>query len=205
MGKQDVPSSFLFGTSHIRLPGLITIHDERDGRVNIECRQPSRHAHNSHLLGQDARKADSLSVPLTAHSAGGSEPPFTFGAYLGATVGVMSVSWLGGIFALAAIFLPSLLLVAGMLPLWSRLLSTASFRQAIMGISAAVVGLLLAVLCDPVWTSAIHASEDLALGLAAFALLALWKWAPWPVMVLGAMGGICLASCEPEPGVLRPA
>ena len=108
MGKQDVPSSFLFGTSHIRLPGLITIHDERDGRVNIECRQPSRHAHNSHLLGQDARKADSLSVPLTAHSAGGSEPPFTFGAYLGATVGVMSVSWLGGIFALAAIFLPSL-------------------------------------------------------------------------------------------------
>ena len=61
-----------------------------------------------------------------------------------------------------------------------------------MGVNAAVVGLLLAALYDPVWTSAIHAPEDLALGLAAFALLAWWKWPPWLVVVLGALGGMGL-------------
>ena len=61
-----------------------------------------------------------------------------------------------------------------------------------MGINAAVVGLLLAALYDPVWTSAIHEQKDLALGLAAFVLLAFWKWSAWLVVVLGALGGMGL-------------
>ena len=44
----------------------------------------------------------------------------------------------------------------------------ANFRRALMGINAAVVGLLLAALYDPVWTSAILGPADFALGLAAF-------------------------------------
>jgi len=55
-------------------------------------------------------------------------------------------------------------------------------------VNAAVVGLLLAALYDPVWTSAIHQPSDFALGLAAFGLLAFWKIPPWIVVVLSAVG-----------------
>ena len=58
-----------------------------------------------------------------------------------------------------------------------------------MGINAAVVGLLLAALYDPVWTSAILGPADFALGLAAFVLLAFWKFPPWLVVILAALGG----------------
>ena len=59
-----------------------------------------------------------------------------------------------------------------------------------------IVGLLLAALYDPVWTSAIHQPSDFALGLAAFGLLAFWKMPPWIVVVLSALGaeGIEVAS-----------
>ncbi|MBI4200972.1 MAG: chromate efflux transporter [Chloroflexi bacterium] len=116
-------------------------------------------------------------------------PLLTFSAYLGATMSVMPAPWLGGVFALAAIFLPGSLLVVGALPFWDRLRAMAGFRRALMGINAAVVGLLLAALYDPVWTSAIQAPSDLALGLAAFGLLAFWRWPPWIVVVLAALGG----------------
>jgi chromate transporter len=51
----------------------------------------------------------------------------------------------------------------------------------------------LAALYHPVWTSAIHTPTDVALGLADFALLAFWKWPPWLVVVLSALGGAALA------------
>jgi chromate transporter len=107
---------------------------------------------------------------------------------------VLPFRWLGGLFALSAIFLPSFLLVTGALPFWDRLRSVTSFRAALRGINAAVVGLLLAALYDPVWTSAIHAPEDFALGLAAFALLAFWNVPPWLVVVLAALGGAALSA-----------
>ena len=52
-----------------------------------------------------------------------------------------------------------------------------------------VVGLLLAALYNPVWTSAIHNPADFGLGLVAFSLLAFWQWPPWLVVVLTALGG----------------
>jgi len=57
------------------------------------------------------------------------------------------------------------------------------------GINAAVVGLLLAALYHPVWTSAIHSPADVALGLSGFAALMFWKWPPWLVVVLSALTG----------------
>ena len=115
-------------------------------------------------------------------------PLFTFSAYLGATLDVENgpTGWAGGLFALAAIFLPSFLLVIGVAPFWDRLRSWASFGGALRGINAAVVGLLLAALYDPVWTSAIHGPEDFGLALTALGLLAVWKWPPWLVVVLSA-------------------
>ena len=122
-------------------------------------------------------------------------PLFTFSAYLGATLDSESgpTGWAGGLFALAAIFLPSFLLVIGVAPFWDRLRSWASFGGALRGINAAVVGLLLAALYDPVWTSAIHGPEDFGLALVALGLLAIWKWPPWLVVALSAGVGQALA------------
>ena len=118
-------------------------------------------------------------------------PLFTFSAYLGIFVG-LPLSFLGGVFTLIAIFLPSFFLVIGVAPFWDRLRSWASFSGALRGINAAVVGLLLATLYDPVWTSAIHGPEDFGLALTALGLLALWKWPPWLVVVLSAGVGQAL-------------
>ena len=61
------------------------------------------------------------------------------------------------------------------------------------GINAAVVGLLLAALYRPVWTSAIAAPIDFALAILAFLGLARWKLPPWLVVVLAAAAGGVLA------------
>ena len=118
-------------------------------------------------------------------------PLFTFSAYLGILIGMPS-GWAGGPFALLGIFLPSFFLVIGAVPFWDRLRSWASFGGALRAINAAVVGLLLAALYDPVWTSAIHGPEDFGLALAALALLTIWKWPPWVVVALTAGVGQAL-------------
>ncbi len=66
-------------------------------------------------------------------------------------------------------------------------------RRALLGINAAVVGLLLAALYQPVWTGAIRAPADFVLALAAFALLSFWKVPPWLVVVLTALGGVVIS------------
>ena len=121
-------------------------------------------------------------------------PLFTFAGYLGAATDVVSPRWLGGLLALGAIFLPSFFLVAGVLPFWERLRGVVRVRRALMGINAAVVGLLLAALYDPVWTSAVRAPEDFALAVAAFALLAFWRVPPWAVVALATAAGALLAA-----------
>ena len=116
-------------------------------------------------------------------------PLFTFAAYLGAVMDGLG----GALLTLIAIFLPSFLLVIGALPFWDLLRTKSRFQSALSGINAAVVGLLLAALYQPVWTSAIHTSADFSLGLIAFGLLMFWKWPPWLVVVLTAAGGELLA------------
>ena len=66
-------------------------------------------------------------------------------------------------------------------------------QAALLGINAAVVGLLLAALYRPVWTSAIFGPADFALGLVAFLLLALWAVPPWLVVILGAVAAAAIA------------
>jgi chromate transporter len=62
----------------------------------------------------------------------------------------------------------------------------------LLGVNAAVVGLLLAALYDPVWTSAILSPADFALALVAFTLLVFWKTPAWLVVILTALGGWAL-------------
>jgi chromate transporter len=120
-------------------------------------------------------------------------PLFTLSAYLGAVMRPAPTGWAGAALALAAIFLPAFLLVVGTLPFWDALRARPAFRAALRGINAAVVGLLLAALYDPVWTGAIHAPADFALALVAFGLLALWSAPPWLVVALSAAGAQAIA------------
>ncbi|MHB0776108.1 chromate efflux transporter [Halomonas sp. WWR20] len=121
-------------------------------------------------------------------------PLFTFAAFLGAAMNPAAGGWLGGVLCLLAIFLPSFLLVAGMLPFWEPLRRNTHVRAALMGINAAVVGLLLAALYHPVWTSAIHQPRDVALALLAFIALTAWKLPPWLVVLGCGAGGWLLQS-----------
>ncbi|MGM2628807.1 chromate transporter, partial [Bacillus cereus group sp. Bce038] len=89
----------------------------------------------------------------------------------------------GGLVCLLAIFAPSFLLVVGALPFWERLRRNVRTQAALLGINAAVVGLLLAALYNPVWTSAIHAPQDFGLALVALVALMFWKLPPWLVVV----------------------
>lgn len=117
-------------------------------------------------------------------------PLFTFAAYLGAAMG----GWPLAAIATVAVFLPSFLLVAGALPLWSAIRARPGFQAALRGINAAVVGILLGAFYDPVWTKAIHGPVDFAFALAAFGLLAYWKVPPWAVVAGSAAAGALLFS-----------
>jgi len=121
-------------------------------------------------------------------------PLFTFAAYLGAVMHQPPNGWSGAAWALVAVFLPSFLLVVGALPFWELLRFRASFQAALRGINAAVVGLLLAALYDPVWSSAIAGPADFGLALVAFALLMFWRVPPWLVVLLSAAGGAVTAT-----------
>ena len=121
-------------------------------------------------------------------------PLFTFSAYLGTIMGPQPNGWLGGVICLAAIFLPSFLLLIGALPFWDSLRRRPGVQFALRGVNAAVVGLLLAALYKPVWTSAIFSPADFAIGSVAFLLLAIWAVPPWLVVVLGAAAATVVAN-----------
>ncbi|NJN18817.1 MAG: chromate efflux transporter [Oscillochloris sp.] len=120
-------------------------------------------------------------------------PLFTFAAYLGAVQSPEPNGVVGGLIALAAIFLPAWLLVLGALPFWAELRARTDAQGALRGVNAAVVGILLAALYNPVWTSAIDAPIDLALALGCFGLLHFWKVAPWLVVLIGGIAGGALS------------
>ena len=115
---------------------------------------------------------------------------FTFAAYLGAVIG----GWKIAVLCLLGVFLPSFLLVVGVLPFWDALRKKAAAQSALRGVNAAVVGLLLAAFYDPVWTAGILTKGDYALAAAAFLALFIWKAPPWLVVFLCAAGGQALSA-----------
>jgi chromate transporter len=99
---------------------------------------------------------------------------------------------LGGGVALIAIFLPSFLLVIGGFPAWSLIRRNPSFLASLRGVNAAVVGLLLAALYNPVFTSAVESAEDFSIAITAFGLLAFWKTPPWMVVAFTALAAVAV-------------
>ena len=156
--------ALVFGGGHVVLPLLQTLVVPT-GWVSNE----------SFLAGYGAAQA----VP---------GPLFTFAAFLGASMDTGLPNWLNGLIGLFAVFTPSFLLVAGALPFWDSLRRNIGMQAALAGINAAVVGLLLAALYQPVWTSAIHAPQDFAFALVAFIALLFWKAPPWVVVIIS--GGV---------------
>ena len=162
--------SLVFGGGHVVLPLLQT-----------EVVPPGWVSNDAFLAGYGAAQA----VP---------GPLFTFASYLGTVAAPAPNGWLGALICLLAIFAPSFLLVIGVLPFWDTLRHRPLVQKALLGINAAVVGLLLAALYDPVWTSGILSAGNFALALAAFTLLAFWKVPPWLVVILSAVGGWAMAA-----------
>jgi chromate transporter len=120
-------------------------------------------------------------------------PLFTFAAYLGAAIQPNPHPLLFGLVALLAVFLPGLLLITAVLPFWSAVRSRPSIRTALKGINASVVGVLIAALVRPVWTSTVHTIADCCIVLIALALLTIWKLQPW-IVVLGTAAICSLAA-----------
>ena len=121
-------------------------------------------------------------------------PLFSFAAYIGAAGTLEPNGVAGGALALGAIFLPSFLLVAAALPFWDALRSRPALQRALLGVNAAVVGLLVAALWNPVLKTGVDAVADALLAAALFALLASGRVPPWLVVGLGALGGAGLAA-----------
>lgn len=159
--------ALVFGGGHVVLP-LLQTETVAAGYINEDL----------FLAGYGAAQA----VP---------GPLFTFAAYLGTAMHPLP-GWSGGFIALLAIFTPSFLLVAGVMPFWSRLRHNLRIRSALSGINAAVVGLLLSALYDPIWTGSILSTLDFAWVLLAFLALQVWKLPVWLLVPLSALGGLLL-------------
>src|SRR5690606_9803794 len=110
-------------------------------------------------------------------------PLFSFAGFVGAAQEFAPGGWRGGLVAVTAIFLPSLLLIVGVLPFWDRLKVRPGARGALAGVNAVVVGLLAAAWWAPVLTGTVHRPSDWALVAAAYVFLAVARLPPWLVVI----------------------
>lgn len=90
----------------------------------------------------------------------------------------------GSALALVSIFAPGWMLLAAALPWWEQLKRYTTAQMALAGINATVVGLLLAALWNPLWTSSVHGAADVIVVAVACAALMKLRLPPW-VAVLG--------------------
>jgi len=161
--------ALVFGGGHVVLPLLQT-----------EVVAPGWLSAESFLAGYGAAQA----VP---------GPLFTFASFIGASMHDGAMGWYGSLLCLIAIFLPSFLLVTGVLPFWEQIRHNRYALRAIAGANAGVVGLLLAVLWNPVWTTTVKTLSDVVLVLVAFSALMIWKLPSWLVVLGCALSGLLLA------------
>lgn len=161
--------ALVFGGGHVVLPLLkATVVD------------PGLVSANSFLMGYGAAQA----VP---------GPLFTVSAYLGTVANTPPNGFAGAAIALFGIFLPGMLILVGALPFWDEFRKRAGAQAVMRGVNAAVVGILAAALYDPLWTGSVHNISDVALALAGFLFLTVWKAPPWIVVVGTAAGAIAVA------------
>ena len=120
-------------------------------------------------------------------------PLFTVAAYLGAVMNAPPNGLMGALMAVVAIFLPGLLIVLGVLPFWDRFRTQAKAQAVMLGVNAAVVGLLTAALIDPVWTGAVSSWRDAVIAIAGFLAVTFAKAPAWSLVLVFALGSVLLA------------
>ncbi|WP_417309361.1 chromate efflux transporter [Devosia sp.] len=160
--------ALVFGGGHVVLPLL-----------DAELVRPGLISENAFLAGYGAAQA----VP---------GPLFSFAAYAGAMLNVEPSGVAGATLAIVAIYVPSFLLVFGLLPIWQSLRGNTRLRAGLNLANAAVVGLLLAALYNPVFTGAVEQWWHVIWAAIALALL-LWRWPPWLVVIASAVVGAGVA------------
>ena len=160
--------SLVFGGGHVVLP-LLEAETVRTGLVD----------HDTFLAGYGAAQA----VP---------GPLFTFSAFLGASTTAGLTGVMGAAIALAAMFLPAALLVVGVLPFWERLRYSRLARRALMGVNAAVVGILAAALYDPVFVQGVTSPATLALAVTVFIAQTHWKLPAWAAVISAGLIGFAV-------------
>lgn len=107
-------------------------------------------------------------------------PMFTLSAFLGAELWQQS-PLLGALVAIMAVFAPGFLLLLALQGAWYRLTARPALAGAVAGINAAVVGLLMAALYQPVFVQGVVTSVAMAAAVLGFAAL---RWLKVPVVVL---------------------
>ncbi len=120
-------------------------------------------------------------------------PLFTVAAYLGAVMNAPPNGLIGALVAVVAIFLPGLLILLGVLPFWDRFRTQAKAQAVMLGVNAAVVGLLTAALIDPVWTGAVNSWRDALIAIAGFLAVTFAKAPAWSLVLIFALGSVLLA------------
>ncbi|MBA5762316.1 chromate efflux transporter [Vibrio sp. 404] len=159
--------SLVFGGGHVVLPLLQTI-------VGDQLSQ------DTFLTGYAAAQA----VP---------GPMFTFATYIGYEL-QPNAPIVGALVATVAVFLPGFLLLLGVLKNWQSLAQKPQVAGAVSGVNAAVVGLLVSALYQPVFTSAVMNPFDVALVLVGFYLMKQLKlpiiWMVITFIIAGLVNGM---------------
>ncbi len=106
-------------------------------------------------------------------------PLFTFASYLGQVIAGPA----GAVVSTVFIFLPGFLLLLGVLPFWSLVRSNAAMQAALVGVNAAVVGVLAAALYDPIIVTTLLGPVEVVFAAALFASLHFWRVPPWAVVL----------------------
>lgn len=160
--------SLVFGGGHVVLP-LLQAETVTPGLVDPDV----------FLAGYGAAQA----VP---------GPLFTFAGFLGASWPTAPSGVVGAILALVAIFLPSALLMIGVLPFWDHLRRIPTVRQILMGVNAGVVGLLAAALYDPIFVQGVTSTAGFVVAAVAFVSLSAWRLPSWLVVAGSVVLGVLL-------------
>lgn len=113
-------------------------------------------------------------------------PLFSFSAFLGTFVPGFSYPWVGALVCLFFLFLPSFLVLFGVLPFLKILEKRKGIQAVIVGINAAVVGLLMDALYDQAGKNGFFHWKELSLVLVSLFVYRVFRLPPW--LLVGALG-----------------
>ena len=120
-------------------------------------------------------------------------PLFTFAAFIGAKVPTTIPIAMTALICIVAIFLPSFLMIIGLMAIWEKLRQKSTIRAALIGVNAAVTGLLLAALLSAIYLVGFNQAHHYYVLLLGLFLLFFVKLPAWLIVIISALFGILLS------------